>query len=77
MNRRVLLTIAYHVPHNDALARVDPTAADAARSWLDYAGAWTAWNHVRALLSVAGAVVLAVAVRVGDRAAAVLPTPAG
>ncbi|WP_041938993.1 MULTISPECIES: anthrone oxygenase family protein [Frankia] len=71
----VLLTIAYHVPHNDALARVDPTAAGADGSWLRYAGDWTAWNHVRTLLSVAGAVVLVAAVRVGDRAAAMLPVP--
>ncbi|EIV93564.1 DUF1772 domain-containing protein [Frankia sp. QA3] len=69
----VLMTIAYHVPHNDTLARVDPAAAGAAGSWLRYASDWTVWNHVRTLLSVAGAVVLVIAVRVGDRAVAAAP----
>ena len=43
----LVVTIAYHVPRNDALALVDPAGADAARAWARYAPAWTAWNHVR------------------------------
>ena len=42
------VTIVVNVPMNDALARVDPRAiADAAAAWRDYAGPWTAWNHLR------------------------------
>ena len=42
------VTVAVNVPMNLALAEVDPrAAADAAAAWRDYAGPWTAWNHVR------------------------------
>lgn len=53
-----LLTIVYHVPRNNALMRMDPDAAETARYWLTYAAGWTAWNHVRCLTSLAGAVLL-------------------
>jgi uncharacterized membrane protein len=52
------LTVAYNVPLNDKLARVDPGAADAARQWHDYTTAWTAANHVRTLTALAAAVLL-------------------
>jgi uncharacterized membrane protein len=60
----VLLTIVYHVPRNDALARVDPDSPDAARHWSRYAGGWTAWNHVRAVTALAAATLLTIALRV-------------
>jgi uncharacterized membrane protein len=50
----VVLTIAYHVPRNDALARVDPTGPGATRAWAGYLRPWTAWNHVRTVASLAG-----------------------
>lgn len=59
----VILTIAVHVPRNDALALVDPDTADAARTWATYARAWTAWNHLRAAGPIAGATVLALGLR--------------
>ena len=65
------LTIAYHVPLNDALARFDPATGDAGRVWTDYRTGWTALNHVRALAGVAGAVLLGLAalrVTTGTRA---------
>ncbi|MDQ8044229.1 MAG: anthrone oxygenase family protein [Solirubrobacteraceae bacterium] len=49
------LTAAYHVPHNDALAAVDPRSAGAAAAWHDYAGPWTLLNHVRTVGSLAAA----------------------
>lgn len=61
----VVLTIAYHVPRNDALATVDPTKADAAEHWATYMPGWTAWNHVRAISPIAAATMLTIAVRVG------------
>ncbi|MEO5899481.1 MAG: anthrone oxygenase family protein [Ilumatobacteraceae bacterium] len=66
----LLVTVAYHVPHNDALARVDPNGLGAVRTWARYATGWTAWNHVRAATAIAGAVLLVVANRVADRATA-------
>ncbi|HEX4980475.1 MAG TPA: hypothetical protein VFV63_02210, partial [Ilumatobacteraceae bacterium] len=55
------------VPHtaDDALAAVDPDSADGASKWRYYVSAWTAWNNVRAILSIAAAGTLTVALRVG------------
>ena len=52
----IVLTIAYHVPRNDALALVDPTGTAAADEWRHYLTPWTAWNHVRTVVSLGGAV---------------------
>lgn len=59
----ILLTIAYHVPLNDALANVDPR--DAGSLWSRYLSNWTAWNHVRAASSVAAAISFILALRAG------------
>jgi len=59
------ITAGYHVPRNDALALLDPGAPGAARAWIDYASAWTTWNHVRTVTSIAAAGALVWAVRVG------------
>ena len=61
----IVLTIVYHIPRNDALAAVDPDSADGASYWSYYVSAWTAWNHVRAILSIAAAGTLTIALRVG------------
>jgi uncharacterized membrane protein len=59
-----VLTVAYHIPHNDALGLVDPTGPDAAAAWRDYAQPWVLLNHVRALASVAAVASLTLAMRV-------------
>ena len=51
------------VPHNDALALVDPTSAGAGSTWRHYLSAWTAWNHVRTLACAGSAVALTIAAR--------------
>ena len=61
----IALTIVYHVPHNDALARIDPSTMGAVASWRRYASSWTAWNHVRTLTSLAASISFALALRVG------------
>ena len=50
-----VLTIAYHVPRNDALALVDPASAEAAAKWATYYREWTRMNHVRTAASLAAA----------------------
>ena len=57
------VTALYHVPHNDALARLDPAAPASAGQWLHYARGWTAWNHLRTLGSAAAAVLFTLAAR--------------
>jgi uncharacterized membrane protein len=48
-----LVTIAFNVPLNDALAAVEPTSSDGATLWARYLTNWTAWNHVRTIASLA------------------------
>lgn len=60
----IVLTIAYHVPRNDALATVNPANAGAGDAWRHYLTGWTAWNHVRTLTSLAGCITLMFALRV-------------
>ena len=59
------ITAGYHVPRNDALLLLDPSAQASGQAWLDYASAWTAWNHVRTVASIAAASTLLWAVRAG------------
>jgi uncharacterized membrane protein len=47
-----LVTVAFNVPLNNALARIDPATPDGARVWADYLSRWTAWNHVRTLAAL-------------------------
>jgi uncharacterized membrane protein len=60
----IVLTIAYHVPRNDALAAVSAEAPEAARLWATYLREWTSWNHLRTLGAIAAAVAFTVAERV-------------
>ncbi len=57
------LTIAFHVPRNNALQLIDPTARGAIYKWLHYASVWTAGNHVRTIASLASAVIYAMSLR--------------
>jgi uncharacterized membrane protein len=61
----ILLTILYHVPQNEALARVEPHSADAESHWRRYLSGWTAWNHLRAAAALAAAATLTIALHVG------------
>ena len=54
----ILVTMAFNVPRNDALASVDPESADGAKLWARYVPSWTAWNHLRTATALAAAVLL-------------------
>ncbi len=60
----IVLTVVYHVPHNNALALVKPSSAGAGHSWRTYASSWTLWNHLRTVTSLAAAVAFVLALRV-------------
>jgi uncharacterized membrane protein len=60
----ILLTIAYHVPRNEALARVEPHSVEAESHWRRYLSGWTAWNHLRAAAALAAAATLTIALHV-------------
>ncbi|HST83526.1 MAG TPA: anthrone oxygenase family protein [Kineosporiaceae bacterium] len=54
----VALTSGYHVPLNDALAKVDPSGTDAAAQWHHYVVHWTRMNHLRTAAGLAAAAAL-------------------
>ena len=59
----MVITAAYHVPRNNALALVDPSSPGIAAAWAAYAPGWTAWNHVRAAAGLVSAGLLFLARR--------------
>jgi len=61
----IALTGAYHVPRNNALARVDPASEAGARVWSTYLVEWTRMNHVRTVAGLAASALLAVALQAG------------
>jgi uncharacterized membrane protein len=60
----ILVTIAYHVPRNNALATLDPNDPDAESQWNRSVRTWTAGNHVRTIAPLASATLLTIALRV-------------
>ena len=61
----ILLTVAYHVPQNDSLAALGASDPAAMKEWASYVSNWTAWNHVRALTSIAASAALVLSLRRG------------
>jgi uncharacterized membrane protein len=55
------VTLAFNVPLNEALAKVDPHSVDGIKLWNIYLTDWTFWNHIRAGAAVAAAVSIALA----------------
>jgi len=51
----IVVTIAFNVPLNNALAAIKPQSAEGATLWAAYLSRWTAWNHVRTLAALAAA----------------------
>lgn len=62
----IVITATFHIPRNDKLAKLDPAAADSARSWTTYLSQWTAGNHLRTLTCATAAVLFVIA-HVGRR----------
>lgn len=60
----MLITIMYHVPHNDELMKADPTVTGASATWRHFYAGWIAWNHARTLASFGATVSLVLALRV-------------
>ncbi|MFI8564980.1 DUF1772 domain-containing protein [Rhodococcus sp. NPDC078407] len=53
-----VVTVAFNVRLNDALAAVDPASPAGADMWQRFTANWTLWNTVRILASTAACVVL-------------------
>jgi uncharacterized membrane protein len=65
-----LLTLAVHIPKNNALAAHTVGSANDAVVWAEYFTSWTAWNHVRMAASMATTVLLSAALAVRERGGA-------
>jgi uncharacterized membrane protein len=48
----IVVTMAFNVPLNDALAAANPSGPDGAALWARYLTDWTGWNHVRTMASL-------------------------
>ncbi|AXK40670.1 DUF1772 domain-containing protein [Crenobacter cavernae] len=57
----IVVTMAFNVPLNDALARIDASNAEAIHVWRSYVTGWTRWNHVRTITALAAAASLTIA----------------
>jgi uncharacterized membrane protein len=55
------VTMAFNVPLNDALAKVDPSSSDGANLWTKYLRDWTMWNHLRTVAALVAAALFAIA----------------
>ena len=47
-----IVTMAFNVPLNNALAAAAPARAEGAEVWTRYLTDWTLWNHVRTIASI-------------------------
>jgi uncharacterized membrane protein len=61
----IATTGGYHVPRNNALARVDPESEEGARVWQTYLVEWTKMNHVRTGAGLTACALFAVALQAG------------
>lgn len=57
------LTVAYHVPKNDALAALDLSAPATVGFWRDCVTSWTALNHLRTVTCLGAALAWTLALR--------------
>ncbi|BAY24028.1 hypothetical protein NIES2100_38210 [Calothrix sp. NIES-2100] len=57
----ILVTIAFNVPLNDALAIAKPDSTEGANLWARYLINWTLWNHVRTIAAFGAAALLTIA----------------
>jgi uncharacterized membrane protein len=55
----LLVTMICNVPLNNRLAAASAGTTEAAQFWAEYLRVWTAWNHLRTVLCLAAAVLLA------------------
>ncbi len=57
----LIVTMAFNVPLNNALATLSASSADANTQWQDYVSTWLRWNHVRTIAAITSAALLIIA----------------
>lgn len=58
-----LVTMAFNVPRNEALAAMTAASPEGVKLWASYLSSWTAWNHVRTVAALAAAASFSIALR--------------
>lgn len=58
-----IVTMAFNVPLNDALAAVDPGSGAGGEVWINYLRRWVPWNHVRTITSLGAMILFVFALR--------------
>ena len=58
----LLVTAAFNVPLNNALAAANPETPDSKPLWANYFQKWTAWNNVRAIAAILPTVSFVIAI---------------
>jgi uncharacterized membrane protein len=48
----LLVTMAFNVPLNNALAGAAPESAEGAALWSHYLSSWSLWNHIRGIAAL-------------------------
>ena len=51
----MIVTIAFNIPRNEALATVAADSPDGAKRWQQFLREWTIWNHVRTVAALLAA----------------------
>ena len=59
----LLVTIAFNIPKNNALAAISRSDPQGPSSWQAYVSSWTNWNHVRTVAALAAAASFGIALR--------------
>jgi uncharacterized membrane protein len=59
----LVVSIAFNIPLNEALAKVEPDSVAGESFWATYLANWTAWNHLRTITSVAATIAFSLALR--------------
>ena len=57
----LMVTMAFNVPRNEALASVSPEDPEYESQWNRYVASWTAWNHVRTVAALGAAACFGIA----------------
>ena len=58
-----IVTIAFNIPLNNTLDKIDPNAASNAEDWKSFVDSWLPWNHVRTILTLASTVFFILSIR--------------
>lgn len=58
-----VVTMAFNVPRNEALAVAAPADPASLKLWAGYLTSWTAWNHVRTAAALAASAAFGIALR--------------